>query len=502
MIKSRKRYLLSIIMLLVLSLGLMACNGGSYTVSFIVEGEVWSTVDNVKNGKKVSEPTEIPVSSDYDYIFDGWYEEAAAIRLWDFAEKEITEDTSIYAGFRKTDYTVDDLDTKFTDELKLIPSFAGKKFLTSGIEEVRLANSIDGDTSHFFDGSNNLIKIRYLGINTPESTSRIDPWGKQASEFVKNRLESAYSIVIEAEILGGIPETDTTGDRYLGYVWYKETETDDYRLLNLEVIENCFSHFTGNASNLKYGPTLRDAYIDKSKMGLRVFGEKDPLFNYDNVLYEITIGDLKNDYGRYSNGSKLKFKVVVARKVGNSLYVQDLEKQMNDVLGTEVYNGIYVYHSFASGLSTLKPGDVIEFEAQASFEGDYGAQLVNPAKLKLLGKEEYNVIELDEQVTFLESYEGMVVKAVNVKIIAKHRAETGAYTITGELANGSEVQIRVDKDAGPKVPFENIVIGEYYNVIGGVSKYINTYENNKLYYQIMLGNLKDDGIGDFRKSNN
>ena len=91
-----------------------------------------------------------------------------------------------------------------------------------------MLRSVDGDTTHFTDKNKNTIKLRYLGVNTPESTGRIAPWGKQASVFVKNKLENAYSIVIEAENVGNPPETDTTGDRYLGYVWYKPTADSNY----------------------------------------------------------------------------------------------------------------------------------------------------------------------------------------------------------------------------------------------------------------------------------
>lgn len=395
-------------------------------------------------------------------------------------------------------YTVDDLDTKFTDALKLESSFANKTFLQHGIEEVTLLRVVDGDTSHFLDKDKNTIKIRFLGINTPESTGRIAPWGKQASVFAKNKLQNAYSIVIEAEELGKPPVTDSTGDRYLGYVWYKPNANSDYRLLNIEIIENCFSFFTGDAGNLKYGSQMRDAYIDKAKTKLRVFGEKDPNFDYDLTIHEITIAELRNNYASYSTGTKLKVTVRVVRLVGNSLFVEDIEDTYDEDTGITSRSGIFVYHSFVPGVGTFKPGDVIQFECQASDDEVYGKQLVNPSKLKLIeSKTEYVIREIDDSITSLMEYEGFVVKVNNFEVTGKSsKNENGAYTIYGKMSNGAELQIRVDADVSPKKDYDSIQKGQIYNVIGGVSRYVNSFEQNKVYYQIKLGNLAHDGIRD------
>ena len=387
-------------------------------------------------------------------------------------------------------YTVDDLDTKYTDNLKLKSDFTNKLFLKDGIEEVRLLRVVDGDTAHFFDKNNNTIKVRLLGINTPESTGSIAPWGKQASVFLKGKLQNASSIVIEAEDLGKAPETDTSGDRYLAYVWYKTNPNDDYRLVNLEIIENCFSYFTGEETKLKYGTVMKDAYIEKSKMGLRVFGEKDPNYDYDNTVNEITIAQLRNNYSSYSTGTKLKLTVRVVRLVGRSLYVEDIEDTYDEDTKTTSRAGIFVYHSFASGTNTLKPGDVIQFECQASDDETYGKQLVNPSKIKLLeSNTNYVIQEIPDSVTSLEAYEGFVVKVKNFTVTDKSiENNSGAYTVYGKMQNGAPLQIRIDADLSPSVGYDVFVIGKTYNIIGGVSKYVNVYENNKVYYQLKVGN--------------
>ena len=395
-------------------------------------------------------------------------------------------------------YTVDDLDTKFTDETKLETSFENQSFFSKGIEEVTLLRLIDGDTTHFLDKDRQTIKIRYLGVNTPESTGKIAPWGKQASYFVKNKLEDAYSIVIETDEVGKTPETDSTGDRYLGYVWYKTTKESQYRLLNLEIIENCFSFFSGDSENLKYGDPMREAYLEKSPMKLRVFGEKDPNYDYDITVNEISISTLRSDYSSYSTGTKLKVKVVIVRVVGNSLYLEDFEETYNEETGISAKSGIFLYHSFVPNIGKYKPGQVLEFECQASDDETYGMQLVNPSKVKSGEIVEYTIKEIDNSITSLKDYEGFVVKVNNFTVTSvTNESATGAYTIKGTMENGSELQVRVDADVSPSLKVTYPKVGSKYNVIGGVNKYVNVFEENKVYYQIKLGNLRYDGENDF-----
>ena len=172
-------------------------------------------------------------------------------------------------------YTVEDLTTTYTDELKLTASYQGKDFLSQGIGKVTLLRAVDGDTAHFLDEAGNTIKIRFLAINTPESTGQIAAWGKKASVFTKNKLVNATEIIIEAEKIDTPAEADTTGERYLAYVWYRPQAGDDLRLLNLEIVEQCFSYYTGSVEVNKYGKTFQEAFINVYKTKLR-----KALFNY------------------------------------------------------------------------------------------------------------------------------------------------------------------------------------------------------------------------------
>ena len=64
-------------------------------------------------------------------------------------------------------------------------------------QEVSVKAYIDGDTTHFHVPTSvvetGLLKARYLAVNTPESTGKIEVWGKKASNFTKEKLQSATS---------------------------------------------------------------------------------------------------------------------------------------------------------------------------------------------------------------------------------------------------------------------------------------------------------------------
>lgn len=159
-------------------------------------------------------------------------------------------------------------------DLTMDIDYEGKTFLNDGVEKVTLARSIDGDTAHFYTSDGTYIKVRFLGIDTPESTMENEAWGKAASNFTKQLLENAETIVLEAE--GN--RTDTYG-RYLAFVWA------DGVLVNLEVVENGYSNCKLSSSS-KYFDALYEAELIISKTGRRVWGEIDPNYDYERKEFK------------------------------------------------------------------------------------------------------------------------------------------------------------------------------------------------------------------------
>jgi micrococcal nuclease len=176
-----------------------------------------------------------------------------------------------------------ELNTDRTDALELTADYEGKSFIDDGIGEVELSACVDGDTARFTEDGDGSFSVRFLGVDTPESTSSIEEWGKAASEFTCDKLSNAETIVLEWDENAGT-RTDTSGNRYLAFVWY------DGRLLNLELVEMAFS--ASNAANLKYGDTMQNAWYAVQRSGLHIYGETDPDYDYSIDGAKISIEEL------------------------------------------------------------------------------------------------------------------------------------------------------------------------------------------------------------------
>lgn len=94
--------------------------------------------------------------------------------------------------------------------------------------EVTLNKCVDGDTA-WFNIKDEKIKVRFLAIDTPESTNKIEPYGKEASKFTCDILLNAKKIEIEYD-----PNSDKKDkyERHLVWVF-----TDD-SLLQDQIIKN------------------------------------------------------------------------------------------------------------------------------------------------------------------------------------------------------------------------------------------------------------------------
>lgn len=158
--------------------------------------------------------------------------------------------------------------------------WVGKSFINDGIGQVELLYISDGDTAWFRDiYTKDEFKVRFLGVDTPETHAGEDPWGMAASRYTENRLKNAHTIVVESELNVGLtyskPTTDTYG-RYLGFVWV------DGVLLNLELVEMAYTNSTIASTKCPdiYKEYFLEASINSMKTGRRFFGETDPEYDY------------------------------------------------------------------------------------------------------------------------------------------------------------------------------------------------------------------------------
>lgn len=140
--------------------------------------------------------------------------------------------------------------------------------------EVTFAKCVDGDTAYFYLDDEE-IKFRFLAIDTPESTTTIEPYGKEASEFTCNLLKTASKIEIEYD--DNSDKTDKY-DRELAWIFV------DNNLLQDLIIKEGLAKVAYLYGNYKYTYILEASEIEAKNQKLNIWSEKTA----NNSLYYIT----------------------------------------------------------------------------------------------------------------------------------------------------------------------------------------------------------------------
>ena len=129
-------------------------------------------------------------------------------------------------------------------------------------QEAYVTKIIDGDTIGVtIDGK--YYKVRFIGINCPEYTKEIEPYGKEATEYTNEKLYNK-TIYLQKDV------TDTDDyDRLLRYIWLDKVdeineETVKKSLFNYDLVVN------GLAQSNYYKPnvTLQD-YLEQAEIYAR-----------------------------------------------------------------------------------------------------------------------------------------------------------------------------------------------------------------------------------------
>ena len=238
----------------------------------------------------------------------------------------------------------------YAAQLKFNPN-SGKKWAYATVKSY-----IDGDTTHFYVDNDIIpegyVKARYLGINTPESTGVVEPWGKKASNYTKTQLQKAENvtngIIIESDT--STWDLDSTGERTLLWIWYKTTEDGEYRNLNIEILQQGLAFGSSTTSNT-YSKYTTDALYQATTLKLYVFNkkQKDPDFYYGDAI-NLTLKELKANSKKYEN-KLVRFEGVVAKKSGYTIYVEEYDAQNDMYFGMQIFagNGCPIMDRFALG---------------------------------------------------------------------------------------------------------------------------------------------------------
>lgn len=396
----------------------------------------------------------------------------------------------------------------YVAQTKLVMDSSTKK------QEVTVKSYIDGDTTHFNVptelSADGVLKARYMGVNTPESTGKIEEWGKKASSFTKEKLLNASSIIVESD--NDQWNVDSTGGRHLVWVWYKPADSDDYRCLNLELIQNGLSISCGTTAD-RYGEAATKAFQQAKTQKLHVFSnEDDPEFFYGDA-YEIDLKGLRTNIALYEN-CKVAFEGVVTRNNNNSVYVESYDAE------TEMYYGMSVYYGYETGelLNILKVGNLVRVVGTVTYyetggtwqvsglsyrefkpedpgntimvsEGHKAANQEIVPGVFASGKIDVEALKsLDSDETELKTfdYAGLLmstsISMKNLKVMDIYTTNNGgnsdgAMTLTCE-ADGARIDVRtiVLRDENNNLITANKYLGKTIDVVGIVDYFSGAYQ--------------------------
>lgn len=261
-------------------------------------------------------------------------------------------------------------------------------------QEVTVKTFIDGDTTHFHVPTSvmesGVLKARYLAINTPETTGKVEEYGKKASEFTREKLSNATSIIIESDTAAWNP--DSTGDRYLVWVWYKTADMAEYRNLNIEILQNGLAIANSSAQN-RYGSVCMNAIMQARAQKLNVYsGQPDPDFYYGSAI-ELTLKELRTHVEDYV-GKKVAFNGIITTSSNNTVYIEEYDAE------TDMYFGMAVYYGYGlsgMGLNVLKVGNEARIVGTVQYYEAGGTYQVSGLTYKMMKpKDPENIQKLSE----------------------------------------------------------------------------------------------------------
>ena len=122
---------------------------------------------------------------------------------------------------------------------------------------------VDGDTYWLDDGTTEGVKVRLIGINSPEPRNyfkmKEEPYGKEASAFMK-KLIGSKKVRIELDV----QELDQYG-RLLAYCYF-----EDGRMVNEEMVKAGYAQVATYPPNVKYENLFYKAqvYARENKKGM------------------------------------------------------------------------------------------------------------------------------------------------------------------------------------------------------------------------------------------
>ena len=128
---------------------------------------------------------------------------------------------------------------------------------TAGVTVKRV---VDGDTLIIDDGTDT--RVRLIGVDTPEtvkSRGRVEPWGKEASDFSKKAL-TGKAVFLEYD-----EEKEDRYGRTLAYIWTEDPRASNKPkeeiLFNYQLVASGYARERAYEPNTKYQALLHEGEI-------------------------------------------------------------------------------------------------------------------------------------------------------------------------------------------------------------------------------------------------
>ena len=366
-----------------------------------------------------------------------------------------------------------DLTTSYPDLQLEESDYTGQEFIADGIGVVTVEMYVDGDTTHFRSGGT-VFSVRYLGIDTPESTALYEPWGKVAANYTKERLENAQTIVLQAE-----GERMDGNGRYLAWVWYLPEGEDTFILLNLELVELAYSKNKVAAGSV-YSEVLLYADWNASLTKRRVWGELDPNYDYSVEGTQMSIAYLMQNFNDYV-GLKVAVHGEITRMIGQNIYIQDSSGA-----------GVYMYAGYTTSAQLQLGANITIGGLVPTYYGG-SPQLSNFNKINLNVSDEV----LNIQPTVIDFYDfsfeilGTLVKMEHLTVTSIYYASTsGSESIYVQTQGGNTFVVRIDDATGLSAETLGITVGSVITVTGPMSYYDFGYNNDPDTYTWVSSNFQ------------
>jgi endonuclease YncB( thermonuclease family) len=339
--------------------------------------------------------------------------------------------------------------------------FAEMEIIKDGYEQVEFVSLSDGDTATFKIGGMPMA-VRFLAVDTPEmnsSTDGMQPWAMAAKEFTKEKLKNAETIILELD------EESDTFDKYsrlLAWVWV------DGELLNYMLVEEGLAYVKYLYGDYKYNDTMIVLESKTQKEKIKIWGEDDPDYDYDNETISGTLGEIREQV----KGKNVSVIGVVTNTIDKNAFIQD------DTGAVYIYANKYNYSALEKGNKVQLEGKLLEYNGLL--------EISNIVDKKITLIEEG--IEIEPKLITLdmigEDIEGQYIKLENLTVqeIITQENQKG-YDVV--VTDGENVGlVRVDKYLKPYPEPGEFEVGEVITVIGNIGQFLEEY-------QIMIGSLDD-----------